>query len=136
MSTLKTSCYTDYTPTQEAVDFFQTVVDLFKTLDTYSVRSSPLLLMMLKGGGYICWLNLIFKPVPRSSRHHPLKFQNLYVKCNPRSSKSWLWRNGCYSMRWQRVKCCILFLRCHRECSRWDFCAYYARYVLPFFPNS
>lgn len=36
ISTLETSCYTNYTAKQEAVDFFQTVVNLFKTLDTYS----------------------------------------------------------------------------------------------------
>ena len=34
-STLKPSCYTDYTPQEEVVDFFQQVVDLFKGLNTY-----------------------------------------------------------------------------------------------------
>ena len=34
-STLKTSCYTDYTPQEEVVDFFQQVVTLYKSLNTY-----------------------------------------------------------------------------------------------------
>jgi ribonuclease T2 len=38
INTLDPSCYTGYTPGAEVVDFFQTVVNLFKTLDTYSVR--------------------------------------------------------------------------------------------------
>ncbi|KAI0973663.1 ribonuclease T2 [Xylaria arbuscula] len=40
VSTLDPECYSDYTPGQEAADFFQTAVDLFKTLDTYSALSS------------------------------------------------------------------------------------------------
>ncbi|KUI55412.1 Ribonuclease T2-like [Cytospora mali] len=39
VSTLDPDCYTDYETGEEAVDFFQVVVDLFKTLDTYSVLS-------------------------------------------------------------------------------------------------
>jgi len=39
ISTLKPSCYTSYTPTQEVPDFFQKTVDLFKTLDSYTVLS-------------------------------------------------------------------------------------------------
>ena len=34
-STLKPTCYTDYTPQEEVADFFQQTVDLFKGLDTY-----------------------------------------------------------------------------------------------------
>jgi ribonuclease T2 len=41
ISTLSPSCYTGYTPGDEAVDFFTKVVSLFKTLPTYTV-SSPL----------------------------------------------------------------------------------------------
>ncbi len=37
ISTLEPSCYTNYTPGEEAVDFFTTVVSLFKTLPTYTV---------------------------------------------------------------------------------------------------
>lgn len=37
VSTLDPDCYSDYQTGQEAADFFQVVVDLFKTLDTYSV---------------------------------------------------------------------------------------------------
>jgi ribonuclease T2 len=37
ISTLKPSCYTGYTATQEVADFFQKTVDLFKTLDSYTV---------------------------------------------------------------------------------------------------
>lgn len=40
ISTLEPSCYTDYTPQQEVVDFFQKTVDLFKTLDSYSFLSA------------------------------------------------------------------------------------------------
>lgn len=38
VNTIDPSCYSDYSTGDEAVDFFQQVVDLFKTLDTYSVR--------------------------------------------------------------------------------------------------
>ena len=37
VSTLDPDCYTDYETGEEAVDFFQVVVDLFQTLDTYTV---------------------------------------------------------------------------------------------------
>jgi ribonuclease T2 len=37
ISTLKTSCYTGYTAQEEVVDFFQKTVDLFKSLDSYTV---------------------------------------------------------------------------------------------------
>ncbi|GAM35310.1 ribonuclease [Talaromyces pinophilus] len=36
VNTIDPSCYSDYSTGDEAVDFFQQVVDLFKTLDTYS----------------------------------------------------------------------------------------------------
>ncbi|KKY39658.1 putative ribonuclease t2 [Diaporthe ampelina] len=39
ISTLEPSCYTDYQAGEEAVAFFQVVVDLFKSLDTYTVLS-------------------------------------------------------------------------------------------------
>lgn len=39
ISTLNPRCYTGYSPQQEVVDYFQKVVDLFKTLDSYSVGS-------------------------------------------------------------------------------------------------
>jgi ribonuclease T2 len=35
INTMKPSCYSGYQPTQEAVDFFQKTVDLFKTLPSY-----------------------------------------------------------------------------------------------------
>lgn len=37
VSTLDPDCYTDYETGEEAAAFFQVVVDLFKTLDTYTV---------------------------------------------------------------------------------------------------
>ncbi|KAI0798902.1 ribonuclease-like protein T2 [Xylaria sp. FL0064] len=40
VSTLDPDCYSSYTKGQEAADFFQIVVDLFKTLDTYSALSA------------------------------------------------------------------------------------------------
>ena len=42
ISTLDPKCYTGYTPQQEVVDYFQKTVDLFKTLDSYSVSWSSL----------------------------------------------------------------------------------------------
>lgn len=39
ISTLEPSCYSNYQAGEEAVAFFQTVVNLFKSLDTYTVRS-------------------------------------------------------------------------------------------------
>ncbi|KAI1422029.1 ribonuclease T2-like protein [Xylaria sp. FL1777] len=40
VSTLDPDCYSSYTKGQEAADFFQVVVDLFKTLDTYGALSA------------------------------------------------------------------------------------------------
>ncbi len=40
ISTLKPSCYTNYQPTQEAVDFFSKTVSLFQTLPSYSWLSA------------------------------------------------------------------------------------------------
>ena len=37
ISTLRPSCYTNYVPQEEVVDFFQKTVDLFKTLNSYQV---------------------------------------------------------------------------------------------------
>ena len=37
ISTLDPKCYTSYTPQEEVVAFFQKTVDLFKTLDSYTV---------------------------------------------------------------------------------------------------
>lgn len=37
ISTLDPSCYNGYTTNQEVVDFFQKTVDLFQTLDSYTV---------------------------------------------------------------------------------------------------
>jgi ribonuclease T2 len=37
ISTLKPSCYTSYTPQEEVPDFFQKTVDIFQTLDSYTV---------------------------------------------------------------------------------------------------
>ncbi|KAJ5914346.1 hypothetical protein N7504_003229 [Penicillium tannophilum] len=39
INTIEPSCYTDYTDNEEIGDFFQQVVDLFKTLDTYTALS-------------------------------------------------------------------------------------------------
>ncbi|RFU31258.1 hypothetical protein B7463_g5050, partial [Scytalidium lignicola] len=36
ISTLDTTCYSDYSPQEEVPDFFQTAVNLFKTVDTYA----------------------------------------------------------------------------------------------------
>ncbi|RWA10972.1 hypothetical protein EKO27_g4117 [Xylaria grammica] len=40
VSTLDPDCYSSYTKGQEAADYFQVVVDLFKSLDTYSALSA------------------------------------------------------------------------------------------------
>ncbi|KAJ8123965.1 hypothetical protein ONZ43_g204 [Nemania bipapillata] len=40
ISTLDPDCYSGYTTGEEAADFFQVVVDLFQTLDTYSALSA------------------------------------------------------------------------------------------------
>lgn len=37
ISTLKPSCYSSYAPTQEVPDYFQKTVDLFQTLNSYTV---------------------------------------------------------------------------------------------------
>ncbi|MCJ1423103.1 ribonuclease T2-like [Sticta canariensis] len=40
ISTLRPSCYTNYVPQEEVVDFFQKTVDLFKTLNSYQFLSA------------------------------------------------------------------------------------------------
>ncbi|KAI8945248.1 ribonuclease T2-like protein [Xylaria longipes] len=40
VSTIDPDCYSSYTKGQEAADYFQVVVDLFKTLDTYGALSA------------------------------------------------------------------------------------------------
>lgn len=42
INTIDPSCYTDYTDNEEVGDFFQEVVTLFKSLDTYTVSFSCL----------------------------------------------------------------------------------------------
>lgn len=37
ISALEPSCYNGYKPQEEVVDFFQTAVDMYKTLDSYHV---------------------------------------------------------------------------------------------------
>ena len=51
ISTLSPSCYTNYQATEEAVDFFQKVVDLFNTLPSYDVCS--VLLSLLQASKYL-----------------------------------------------------------------------------------
>lgn len=41
ISTLETSCYTNYVAKEEVVAYFQKAVDLFKTLPSYQVRQRP-----------------------------------------------------------------------------------------------
>lgn len=43
ISTLEPECYTNYSPQQDVVDYFQKTVDLFKGLNSYQVRN-PLLI--------------------------------------------------------------------------------------------
>lgn len=45
ISTLETSCYTNYVPKEEVVAYFQKAVDLFKGLPSYQVRQVPLLIL-------------------------------------------------------------------------------------------
>ncbi|KAJ5673645.1 Ribonuclease T2 [Penicillium longicatenatum] len=40
INTIKPSCYTNYSPQEEVGDYFQKVVDLFKSLDTYKALSA------------------------------------------------------------------------------------------------
>jgi ribonuclease T2 len=47
ISTLEPDCYPDYQTGDEAVDFFSRVVELFKSLDTYTVRFASLLPVLL-----------------------------------------------------------------------------------------
>jgi ribonuclease T2 len=59
VNTIDPSCYTDYSTGDEAVDFFQQVVDLFQTLDTYSVRLpqmyTEMQVLMCLIGSVRCW---------------------------------------------------------------------------------
>jgi ribonuclease T2 len=47
ISTLETDCYPEYQIGDEVVDFFSRVVELFKGLDTYTVRFASLLSVLL-----------------------------------------------------------------------------------------
>ncbi|KAL4977026.1 ribonuclease T2-like protein [Aspergillus desertorum] len=40
INTIEPTCYTDYTPQEEVVDYLQKAVDLFKTLDTYKALAA------------------------------------------------------------------------------------------------
>ncbi|KAL4788549.1 ribonuclease T2-like protein [Aspergillus varians] len=40
INTIEPSCYTDYTPQEEVVDYLQKTVDLFKSLDSYKALSA------------------------------------------------------------------------------------------------
>ncbi|KAL4970281.1 T2 family ribonuclease [Aspergillus stella-maris] len=40
INTIEPSCYTDYSPQEEVVDYLQKAVDLFKTLDSYQALSA------------------------------------------------------------------------------------------------
>lgn len=40
INTLNPPCYTNYTPQEEAVDYFQKTVDLFKSLNTYKILAA------------------------------------------------------------------------------------------------
>ncbi|KAI4089345.1 MAG: hypothetical protein LQ344_005477 [Seirophora lacunosa] len=44
ISTLEPSCYTNYTPQEEVVAYFQKTVDLFKTLDSYAFLAAAKIL--------------------------------------------------------------------------------------------
>lgn len=44
INTLNPPCYTNYTPQEEAVDYFQKTVDLFKSLDTYKASFASVVL--------------------------------------------------------------------------------------------
>lgn len=43
ISTLKPSCYTSYVQQEEVVDYFETTVNLFKSLDSYAVSPTIIL---------------------------------------------------------------------------------------------
>lgn len=42
ISTLDPNCYTNYTPQEEVLDYFNSTVQLFQTLDSYAVGAMPI----------------------------------------------------------------------------------------------
>ncbi|KAH8599738.1 ribonuclease T2-like protein [Bisporella sp. PMI_857] len=86
ISTLKTSCYTSYTSKQEVVDYFQTAVDLFKTLDSYAwlaaagivpsstatYTSAAIQAALKKGFGYSIWYSYNVKGSVQSGTFIPV----------------------------------------------------------------
>jgi ribonuclease T2 len=72
ISTLKPSCYTSYTAKQEVPDFFQKTVDLFKTLDSYTVRHSS-----FRSCTFLIALSGTCK-----CRHCSLQHCNIYFSCD------------------------------------------------------
>lgn len=60
ISTLETSCYTNYVPKEEVVAYFQKAVDLFKALPSYQVRQMP------------CWCWESFSNCPPNSSYRLL----------------------------------------------------------------
>ena len=77
ISTLKPSCYTDYTPQEEIPDFFQKTVDLFKTLDSYTV-SLP---------AFDKYIFLIPLLGTCKRRHRPLQLSDIHFCSNQSSTE-------------------------------------------------
>jgi len=89
ISTLKPSCYTDYTPGEEAVDFFTRVVSLFQTLPTYTVRCLPSTYLH-----YRTKLKVKCILVARKRRHKPFLIKNLQLVSYEQSPRNRIWRTG------------------------------------------
>ena len=73
ISTLNPKCYTGYTPQQEVVDYFQKTVDLFKTLDSYSVSMTFSRMLSNANGVQVplrCWDRPFYNQDLHFRRHH------------------------------------------------------------------
>ena len=66
INTIEPSCYTDYYENEEVGDFFQEVVTLFKSLDTYTVLFTYTHILLL------FHIQLIITVGTLRCGHHPL----------------------------------------------------------------
>lgn len=69
VSTLEPDCYVNYTTTQEVVHYFQTAVDVYKTLPSFDVSNATANIQHVTKA----------LSVARRSRHHTLHSQNIHA---------------------------------------------------------
>lgn len=81
ISTLDTTCYDDYKPQTEVVDFFEKTVELNKGLDSYKVSRNPrrnILVLNAVAGSRRCW-------------HYSIRHYNVHASPDPGGTHGFPW---------------------------------------------